>query len=293
MSRLDLFFVAAFLPLLLIMYAHRGWPFAVVVPFYGFILLLIRKDDLALRGGASGFQGVLGVLIGASSFFVYYALALFFEAPAFYGGVNYAVYILGLFLSFFELSAVREAFSPVFLLLAASSTGIVSEWLKYHFGWYTPHFVWLVVAILNLLGVGAEMRPSGAVILQTVKGRLVLGMVWECVGVSSMLLFLIILVITVLQESARLRTKLLWAAVGVLGTFMVNVIRLVTIFLAEVFYGASVGGTLHYFIGYVLFISWLLVFFYAFSKRQAISREIRALWQKLRLPARGQKVEAR
>ena len=293
MSRLNLFYIVAFLPLVLIAYLNIGWLFSVVVPLYGFILLLIKKDDLSLRGGTRGFQRVLGMLIAVGSFLVYYALDLFFESPSFYGGVNYAVYILGIFLMFFEFSALRAAFTPIFLLLAASSTSIVSQWLKHYFSWYIPHFMWLVVAILNLLGVGAELRSPVAIMIPTVKGHLVLGFVWECIGVSSMLTFLIVLVVTLFEESASLRTKLLWAAGGVFGTFMVNVIRVVVIFLVDCFYGSDVGGKVHYFIGYVFFILWLLAFFYIFSKRQALAEKILPIWQKLRSFARGQKVEAR
>jgi len=73
-----------------------------------------------------------------------------------------------------------------------------------------------------------------------------------------------------------------WGVAGVVGTFLMNVIRLVIIFVADFFYGASVGGKLHYFIGYVLFTLWLAIFFYSFSKKQVLSNKIVAIWQKLR-----------
>ena len=215
------------------------------------------------------------------SFFVYYALAPFFESPALYGGVNYAVYLVGLFLVFFEFSALREAFTSVFLMMAACSIGIVSRWLEHYFSWYIPHFVSLIVAILNVLGVGATSH-SNVIVLQTAEGTLVLAFVWGCVGVSSMLIFLIILVVTLFEEAASPRTKALWAALGIFGTFCVNVLRVVTIFLVDVFYGSDVGGKIHYFIGYILFILWLVLFFYVFSKRRAFSEKIASAWQKLR-----------
>ena len=281
MTRLNLFYVLAFFPLLLVTYSYIEWLFWVVVPVYGFVLLLIKRDSLSLQRRAGGFQRVLGLFFMGGSFFVYYALAPFFESPALYGGVNYAVYLVGLFLVFFEFSALREAFASVFLMIAACSIGIVSRWLEHYFSWYIPHFVSLIVAILNVLGVGATSH-SNVIVLQTAEGTLVLAFVWGCVGVSSMLTFLIILVVTLFEESVRIRTKLLWALGGVLGTFIVNVIRLVIIFVADCFYGSDIGGRMHYFIGYVLFILWLGVFFYMFSKRQVLSEKIRSIWQKLR-----------
>jgi len=282
MNRLDFFYVSAFLPLLLVAYSYIRWPFSVVFSVYGFMLLLIKKDGLSLRRGACGFQRVLGLLVAVASFFLYYALIPFFESPAFYGGVNYAVYILGLFLIFFEFSALREAFTPIFLVVASTSASLVSMWLEHHFSWYIPYFMSLLVAILNVLGVRATIHDPYVIVLQTAEGPLSLGFVWGCVGVSSMLIFSIILVVTLFEESASPRTKLLWAVAGVFGMFVVNVIRVVIIFLADYFYGFDVGAKVHYFIGYVLFLLWLVIFFYVFSKRQVLSEKIRLIRQKLR-----------
>ncbi|KPV61977.1 MAG: hypothetical protein AOA66_1483 [Candidatus Bathyarchaeota archaeon BA2] len=99
-NRLNSFYVLAFLPLLLVTYSYMGWLFPVVIPIYGFILLLIKKRDLSFRCEANSFQRALGVFVVVSSFFLYYALVPFFKSPAFYGGVNYALYIFGLFLIF-------------------------------------------------------------------------------------------------------------------------------------------------------------------------------------------------
>jgi hypothetical protein len=39
--------------------------------------------------------------------------------------------------------------------------------------------------------------------------------------------------------------------------------------LADYFYGYDLGAQLHYFVGYVIFITWISVFFFAFSTKQA------------------------
>lgn len=280
-NRMNVFYVLAFLPLLLVMYSYMEWLFSVVIPVFGFILLLIKENDLSLRQEAKSFQRVLGLFVVVGSFFVYYALVPFFASPAFYGGANYAVYIFGLFLIFFEISALREAFTPIFLIVAGVSSSLVSHWLEHHFAGYIPYFLSLIVAILGLLGVEAVARPPDAIVLQTASGPLALGFVWGCVGVSSMLTFMIVLVIILVEESVSLRAKLLWALVGIFGVFTMNIIRLIIIFLADYFYGYDVGAKVHYFVGYVLFIFWLLVFFYTFSKRQVLSGKILSIWQKL------------
>ena len=106
--------------------------------------------------------------------------------------------------------------------------------------------------------------------------------VWGCVGVSSMLIFSIILVVTLFEESASLKTKLAWASIGIIGTFILNIVRVTIIFLADYFYGYEGGAKVHYVIGYALFIAWLAIFFYTFSKRQVISEKFQLIRQKLR-----------
>jgi hypothetical protein len=68
--------------------------------------------------------------------------------------------------------------------------------------------------------------------------------------------------------------------VGVLGTFAINIVRIIIIFLTDYFYGAEAGANVHYVIGYTLFSAWLAIFLFAFSKRKTIQMKIQTLWQK-------------
>ena len=280
-DRLNTFYVLAFAPLLLIMYYHFEWLFPVVIPIYGFLILLIKKHNLSLFDEAGSTQKAFGLIVVFGSFFVYYALAPIFPRMAFYGPANYVVYIFGLFLVFFDIHGLREAFTPIFLIVAATSSPFISEWLKPYFTPYIPHYVSLIEAILRTLGIGVTTHGP-RIVLYTLKGPLQLLFVWACVGVESMLIFSIILVVTLFEDSASLKTKLVWASVGIVGTFILNIVRVTIIFVTDYFYGFEVGGQVHYVIGYVLFIAWLAIFFYMFSKRRVISEKFHFIWQKLR-----------
>lgn len=283
-NRLNTFYVLAFAPLLLIMYYHVEWPFPAVIPIYGFLLLLIKKNNLSLCNEPGSIQKAFGLIVMLGSFFVYYALVPFFPFMAFYGPANYVVYIFGLFLAFFYIHALREAFTPIFLIVAATSSSFISEWLKPYFTPFIPHYASLIATLLRTVGI--EVTTYGPrIVLYTLKGPLYLLFVWECVGVASILIFSIILVITLFEDSASLKTKLVWAFVGIIGTFILNIVRVTIIFLTDYFYGFEVGGQVHYAIGYALFIAWLTIFFYIFSKRQNISQKFQSIWQKLRSSA--------
>ena len=201
-KRINLFYLLSFIPLILIAYYEV---FYVVIAMYGFILLLIKKSSLSNRHEAGKIQKVLGLTIILSSFFVYYALDPFFESLAFYGGANYVAYIFGLFLVFFDISALREAFTPLFLIVAATSSSFISRWLEPHLTPYIPHLISLIASILRTLGVGVKTYHPNLIELQTLKGPLLTEFVWGCVGVHSTLIFSIILVLSLIHISEPTR----------------------------------------------------------------------------------------
>jgi exosortase/archaeosortase family protein len=206
------------------------------------------------------------------SFFVYYALVPFFPSASFYTAPNYAIYLLGLCLTFFEASALKETASSIILIVAATGGSLVSSGLEPYFSLYvTHHFAFLINGILNVLGIKTIIRSAGnssVISFITIQGRTITVIFnWYCVGVSSLLIFSIILVILLIEEHSNLKSRMIWSMIGISGILVLNVLRVVIILLTDYFYGAEVGGTIHYVIGYTIFITWLTIFLYLFSKK--------------------------
>jgi len=266
-NRLNLFYLMAFIPLVAIAYFSLV---RAVVPFYGFVLLLLKKDKLSSFGEPHLGQKALGVLALGLSLFVYYGVVLVYPQLADpYGIPNYIIHVFGLFLVFFSFSALREAFSSLFLIVAAASSFFVSDFLKPFLAPYlVPFFMHVVEAGLMILRLPADINYySGTITLRTPRGYVPTVFVWECIGVYSTMLFSIILIVILVEERSSLRTKLLWSGLGLFGTNFVNVIRVITIYLTDYYAGKEAGAEVHYFIGYALFIAWLSIFFFAMSKK--------------------------
>lgn len=270
-NRPRIFYTAALAPLALIVYSYRAWPFDIAIPFYSFILLLLKKPKLFSQKEANGSQMLFGLLMIFVSFFLYFAFVPIFPDAALYGVGNYAVYILGLFLAFFNIRALREAFTPLLLIVATTSTSIVSGLVEPFLTPYIPNMASLVVAIVRSLGVRADLTfwRYPIITMYTPKGPMAVSFIWGCVGFTSVMLFSIILVIVLFEESCSLRTKVLWSIAGLVGVFFLNIVRVVMILLADYFYGYDLGAHVHYFVGYVIFITWISVFFFAFFTKQA------------------------
>jgi len=275
-NRVSLFYVLAFIPLVLVSYFNV---FGAIIPTFGFLLLFLKKEELGFYVKTHFVEKVLGFSIICSSFFLYYLLVPFvFSSLTFYGAPNYIAYIFGLCLAFFGVSSLKKAFSPLFLMVAASSNPFVSKWLEQYLSSYVvPFFTDLVVGILMILGINLTNGSQGTIILQTWNGPLPLRIIWNCVGVNSMFIFSIILVVLLFEDSSNIRTKLLWSFIGIFGTFLVNIIRVTLIFLTDFYLGSEAGGRFHFTAGYILFFTWLAFFFFLFSKRDAILRGIQLI----------------
>lgn len=281
-NRPKLFYFLAFAPLVAIVFFHFEWPSTMVIPFYGFVLLVIKKLRLFSYGEAKLIQRLFGFLIIISSLFIHLALLPFFPflpLAIYYGSANYALHILGLFLVFFNITALREAFTPVFLIIAASAGPIASRWAEFYFKPLVPFFTSLVVAIINAVGIEAKIPASDpdTIILYTSNTPAMYQIIWACIGFESAFIFALVLVVLLSEGPGSKKTKILWSAIGLLGTFLLNILRVVLIFVTEYFYTTEASAEVHNFAGYILFFTWITVFLYIYSKREGILRKFQLL----------------
>ena len=285
-NRLNLFYILAFVPMLPIQYfgyIARGSLFAALIPFYGFLLLLIKKEKLSVFSESSRVCRFLGLILVLASFFIYYAVAVFYPQAQLYGVANYTAYLVGLFLAFFQVSALKQAFTTLFLIVAATNSGLVGKWMEFYMEPWVPYFVQIMAFILRVLGTPAKLVNPTTFILQTRGGQaLPIGVEAGCMGIYSFLTFAIIIVVTMIEDPCSLRTKVLWSVAGIIGTFFVNIVRVSLIFVVIHYFGYEGWSKIHTPIGYVLFLLWLAFFFLIFSKRQAIFSKFQMLWRKLR-----------
>jgi exosortase/archaeosortase family protein len=156
--------------------------------------------------------------------------------------------------------------------VAGTASDFISEGLGPYLSPYvTPQFASLINGILNALSVKSTIQSTGTypiISFPTIQGGTISALFnWSCVGVSSVLIFSIILVVLLIEEHSNLKTRMIWSIIGIAGIWILNVPRVVIILLADYFYGAEVGGMIHYVIGYTIFITWLSAFLYLWSKR--------------------------
>jgi len=284
-SRINLFYVLAFAPLVVFgfgSFVAWGNIFGALIPFYGFLLLLLKKDKLSVFRAPAELYRFVGLVLLVASLFVYYAVVHFYPSVSFYGLANYLLHILGLFLIFFEVRALKESFTTIFLIVGTASIAFIGKWMEVFLEPAVPFFVQFMGFILKMLGIPATIGYASTFILKPLNSSsdLIIGVVAGCIGIYSFLTFAIIIIVTMLEDSGSPKTKLLWSVAGILGTFIVNLIRVSLIFVVIYYFGYENWSDIHTPLGYVLFLAWLAFFFLVYAKRQAIQNRVQVFCRK-------------
>lgn len=91
------------------------------------------------------------------------------------------------------------------------------------------------------------------------RGMVVLEINWPCAGILSMLIYMLVVIILMVKLRAPFQRKITYVAVGAIGTFFINIIRIFLITLAVAYSNIELQ-VFHESIGEVLFIIWIVVY---------------------------------
>ncbi len=130
---------------------------------------------------------------------------------------------------------------------------------------FVPVTVSVVVFILNILGYGTNTFTGG----EDGLGLTVTGansssysaiVSWSCAGSHSLFLYSFMIMLFLRGTSIARTRKIIYVITGALGTFFVNILRILAILLAGVNSGASLAATFHEFYGEFFFIAWMFIY---------------------------------
>lgn len=175
------------------------------------------------------------------------------------------LYIIGLTVAFFGARAILGIFTALVF-----SGGMLIMYLLdafFPYGSLGPLQFWanFVVAGVGVLSKGFALPIYGYSNVLTITGmhgtyRLIV--FWPSVGVHSMLIYSLVMVLLAAKLEAPARRKLIYAAAGVAGTVVLNIVRIFLIAYYGYAYATS-GADLdafHNSIGEFLFPVWIVVF---------------------------------
>ena len=130
---------------------------------------------------------------------------------------------------------------------------------------FVPVTVSGATSILNFLGYGTQTFLGGVdglgLIVTGAGGKTYRAIVsWSCAGSHSLFLYSFMIMLFLRGTSISRTRKIIYVVVGAVGTFLVNILRIVAILLAGVNGGASLAATFHEFYGEFFFIAWMFIY---------------------------------
>lgn len=118
-----------------------------------------------------------------------------------------------------------------------------------------------VVAVV-LTGLGYEVSVTNEYVVLGATEPFIAEIVWNCIGWQSILFFILTAVVGLQGDKYTLISKIKALVIGLLGTFLVNIARIVLIVLAAYYLGHRVALFLHDYGTLLIFIGWLFLFWW-------------------------------
>jgi exosortase/archaeosortase family protein len=222
----------------------------VLVLFAWFMLKWTSVNSLSLR------SGLVEVLIGAVVVAAIYGYKIITQTRL--GLLDMVVMFGGLVVGFYGFRAFKLFWVPaaygVVLLLGYQLEAVIPNYVLLQ-DWMAG----VMASSMHAIGIGASV--SGEYVqLNSASGPVLLNVESECTGVQGILAFGLLSTMSVLDVKAKPVRLAIVFAVGFVGAFLINIVRLFGVFLAFEFLGVDAGNAVHVYFGYTLFIVWVLVF---------------------------------
>jgi len=185
-----------------------------------------------------------------------------------FGLVDMLITFAGLAIAFYGLKSLRffwvpSAYLGILILGYQAESALpevktLEDWLAY-----------LMANTMQTLGIRTTVSQN----IVTLYGPtpLFLQIDGPCTGIKGILAFGMLASMAVLDVKSRVSRVVPILAIGFLGAFAINILRLFGIFLAFAYLGPDLGIATHVYLGYALFIAWVLVF-WSFALRYLAPR---------------------
>jgi exosortase/archaeosortase family protein len=131
------------------------------------------------------------------------------------------------------------------------STGIIVPYTLRFFGLNITDIVWNEDRINTFVGLGEPSKTPGLLIDP------------RCSGIHSLTIFIFIFLLMLFEARKRIHWNhktLGVTLIGILGTYLMNLLRITIVLLTFFYGGTDLGESVHNILGYVLLVIWLPIF---------------------------------
>jgi thaumarchaeosortase len=178
----------------------------------------------------------------------------------------FAIYLTALTAALFSKDAIRRVVTPFALSVGMMVFYTLDAFFPYDtlgpLQFWANSIVGAVVSLARLFALSIYGYANHLTIITLHHLQCPLVVYWPSVGVQSMLIYSVVMAVMAAKLQAPRRRKVIYAAIGIAGTILLNVLRI----FAITYYGYAYATTcnqvndFHNVIGEILLPIWILVF---------------------------------
>jgi thaumarchaeosortase len=238
--------------------------FALIPLFYVIGVNFLGLDQAIIKTG----EALRGAYWKAHS--ISYVNTLEFDWPL---SVEYAVFAVS-FLATVLLAYGKKGLRTFSITIAFISTITVVYMIDtlYPYGAFKPLQVFALptaacaAVLLEAIGIRFSMMfsPGAAstpvIVVNSQGSTVATSIAWPCAGVQSLFLYTVIVLLLLKKSDISGFRQLVYFVIGLIGTYLMNVLRIVTYFVLLVNQGKDVALIFHNVYGELYFFAWMLIY---------------------------------
>lgn len=196
------------------------------------------------------------IILGSAIIVGDYAENAYFHST--FGLIDMIVVFCAVVAAFYGIRAFKLFWVPttygLVLLLGYQLENIIPNYVALQ-NWMAG----IMAASMRLLGITTVV--SGHIVYLNSNSNMIgLNVEGDCTGIQGILAFGMLSTMAVLDVKAKLSRLLPLFILGFVGAFLINIVRLFGVFITFEYLGITLGNTVHVYLGYLLFIVWVMVF---------------------------------
>ncbi len=185
-----------------------------------------------------------------------------------YGLTDYVILAVGVFALFYTAQDSLVRFGIIVLVFVRGATLALSIMSESIFVSISNVFVGLVVFFSKLF-VSPEVHSGdlpGSIVVTGAAGQSGVFIGWACAGLEELVLTSVLIFMLIRSFDLKAWKTTAWLGVGILGSFFINIARMVILVWLAGDYGYQTMYWVHTHLGDVLFLVWIGVFWFLFFK---------------------------
>jgi len=238
------------------------------------VLVFANRERFKRVSGPSWDELIIATLIIAGSFAFNWVVGAW-TGDKEYGLTDYVILSIGLFFLFYSLRDALVRFGALMLVIVRGGTLALSVASASLFAAVSAAFVGIVVLFSRIMissGISSGSIP-GEVVIDGPDGvsRVFIG--WACAGLEELVIITVMIYILIESFQVDRKTLSIWMVIGVIGSFAINIARMVMLVWIAYRFGLKDMLWVHTHLGDVLFLVWIGIFWLLFFKFSGQSGE--------------------